>query len=74
MSTIDPQEFGRLQAQVETLIAAVGKLESKVDGMSKQMSEARGGWKVLMALGTVSASVGGAITWAATHLFGRGPT
>lgn len=74
MSTIDPQEFGRLQAQVETLIAAVEKLESKVDGMSKQMSEASGGWKVLMAIGGASSVLGGAATWLLTHLTGKGPT
>ena len=72
MSDIDPQEFGRLQAQVEQLLKSVETLAGKVDGMSQQMSEASGGWKVLMALGTISAGLGSAVTWLITHFTGRG--
>lgn len=78
MSTIDPQEFGRLQAQVETLIESdrektdlLKTLATDVAAMRVQMAEANGGWKVLMALGGASASAGGLISWAVTH-FSRG--
>lgn len=74
MSDIDPQEFGRLQAQVEQLILAVGKLDEKVETMGKQLSEAKGGWRVLSAIVTASASAGGAISWAISHFTGKGPT
>lgn len=73
MNTIDLQEFGRLQAQVETLITAVGKLDEKVDDMGKQLSEAKGGWRVLMAIGGASATAGGALSWLLTHFTGKGP-
>jgi hypothetical protein len=74
MNTIDLQEFGRLQAQVETLITAVGKLDGKVDDMGKQLAEAKGGWRVLMAIGGASATAGGALSWLLTHFTGKGPT
>jgi hypothetical protein len=72
MAEFDPQEFGRLQAQVEQLLESVKTLSGKVDNMSQQMSEASGGWKVLMALGTVSAGLGSAATWALSHFTGKG--
>ena len=79
MSDIDPQEFGRLQAQVEmllksnqTLTDALEALTASVTAMRMEMAEAKGGWKVLMLLGGASASVGSAATWALTHFFGKG--
>jgi hypothetical protein len=74
MSDIDPQEFGRLQAQVETLIRSDAEktdlLRTLADDMTAirlQLAEAGGGWRMLLALGGASSVVGGAITWAATH-------
>jgi hypothetical protein len=79
MSVIDPQEFGRLQAQVETLIEAnrvnaetLQTMSTAIHAMQLQMSEAKGGWKALMMLGGASATLGGFGTWALTHFFGRG--
>lgn len=81
MSEIDPQEFGRLQAQVELLLKSnealtetVATLATAVQSMQLQMAEAKGGWKVLMAIGGASASAGGLISWAVSHFFGKGPT
>lgn len=84
MSEIDPKEFGRLQAQVEALIESdrektelLRELHDGVTAMREQMAEARGGWKVLVAIGGASATLGGAATWALAHLsqmFGKGGT
>lgn len=78
MSEIDPQEFGRLQAQVETLLKSDSEktellrlLSENVTAMRLQMAEAKGGWKVLMMLGGASATFGSAATWALTHIFGK---
>lgn len=74
MSDIDPQEFGRLQAQVETLIRSDAEktdlLRTLADDMTAirlQLAEAGGGWRMLLALGGASSVVGGFITWAVTH-------
>lgn len=79
MADIDPQEFGRLQAQVEQLLESnrlltesVSTMSTAIQAMQLQMAEAKGGWKVLMLLGGASASLGSALTWAATHFAGRG--
>lgn len=74
MSDIDPLEFGRLQAQVETLLRLDAEktdllraLAKDIEAMRIQMAEARGGWKLMMLLGGAAASFGGAISWALTH-------
>lgn len=75
MAEIDPQEFGRLQAQVETLIQSdaaktdlLVKLADDMQAVRVQLAEARGGWKLLLALGGVSGSLGAALSWAASHV------
>lgn len=75
MSEIDLQEFGRLQAQVETLLRSdqektdlLRALAADVQAMRLQMAEARGGWRLMMLLGGAAASLGGGISWALTHL------
>lgn len=79
MADIDPQEFGRLQAQVETLIRSdeektdlLRTLAADVQAMRLQMAEAKGGWKVLVMMGGASASIGSALTWLATHMPWKG--
>jgi multidrug resistance efflux pump len=80
VADIDPQEFGRLQAHVEQLLDSNRQLEESVATMSAaiqsmqlQMAEAKGGWKLLMAIGGAAASAGGLISWLATHLMGSTP-
>lgn len=79
MTSIDLQEFGRLQAQVEQLIdsnrintATLETMSEAVHAMQIQMAEAKGGWKALMLIGGASASLGSVATWLLTHLTGKG--
>lgn len=74
MSEINPQEFGRLQAQVETLIASdnaktelLQQLAADMTAIRLQLAEAQGGWKLMLALGGAGASFGGVLTWALQH-------
>lgn len=79
MSDIDPQEFGRLQAQVQQLLESnkllmetITTLSTAVQSMQLQMAEAKGGWKALMLIGGASATFGGLATTWLSHLFGKG--
>lgn len=79
MAEIDLQEFGRLQAQVEQLLESnrlltesVVTMSAAIQSMQLQMAEAKGGWKLLMAIGGAAASAGGLISWLVTHLTGKG--
>lgn len=80
MAEIDPQEFGRLQAQVEILLQSnkvmadsIETMAVSINAMRLEMAEARGGWKLMMALGGAAASLGGLVTWALTTFAGKGP-
>lgn len=81
MTGIDPQEFGRLEAEVialrrdnDRLIGLLEKLEQRLMNIEGQLAQANGGWRVLMAIAGASASLGGALSWFLTHLTGKGPT
>lgn len=64
----DPIQFGVLQQRVENLTDAVDRLDAAVEKLSTTISETRGGWKMLVTLGTVVATVSGAVTWAVGHV------
>ncbi len=77
---IDPREFGRLEGAVEALKTDIegvklrqATMDEKLDQVLSKLGEARGGWKLLMALGGAAATLGGIITWFATHTITVGP-
>jgi hypothetical protein len=68
-----------LQTQVEHQGREIGELKGviqilvgKIDNMAATLSEARGGWKFMMALGGAGATFGAFIGWLVQHLGGRG--
>lgn len=67
---IDPQEFGELRAHVMQLIEENRNTRATLTAMSKdlqamrvQMAEAKGGWKILVALGGSASMLGSGLTW-----------
>lgn len=80
MDAIDPRDFGRLEAAVESMGREIGELKSsqaglndKIDQVLAQLAEARGGGKVMLWLmGGGGATVGAAMYWIASH-FGSVP-
>lgn len=77
---VDPVEFGRLQAEVEALrrdndrqLQLLERLDARMEALTRQMAEAKGGWKVLMLLGGGAASLGSGFTWLAQHLLKGSP-
>lgn len=72
---IDPRAFGQLEGDVRALTREVnglrkdfGDLAEKVDKLVDAMSEARGGWKLTLMFGTIATAVGGAVSWAISHV------
>jgi hypothetical protein len=77
---IDPREFGRLEGAVAALKTELddvkvkqAAMDAKLDLVLDKLSEAKGGWKLLMAMGGAAATLGGLITWFATHTVTVGP-
>lgn len=66
---IDPVQFGRVQAEVEALRRDADKLlqtqQEQIQMLQKlneQLTEARGGWKMLMLIGGASATFGALVS------------
>lgn len=65
---IDPQEFGRLQAEVagqrrdlDRMAISLDAMAKSMDAIQSQLAEARGGWKILLLVGGASATIGAVI-------------
>jgi hypothetical protein len=78
VSEINPQDFGRLQAEVESLRRDLGNigdnvllLTQQVTEMRRMLDEARGGWKTLLLVGGAMAAIGAALSkglaWLVSH-------
>jgi hypothetical protein len=68
MNDISPREFGALQATVESLERDMADMKADVRVIRDAITEARGGWKTLLAIGGAAASVSAGVTWALQHL------
>jgi hypothetical protein len=77
---IDPVQFGEFKGAVTALKSEVDQIkknqatmDEKLDLVLTKLSEAKGGWKLLLALGGAASTAGAIITWVATHTFTIGP-
>ena len=67
------RDLGRLDAQVATLVATVAAQSIELAKINSTLSEAKGGWRLLMLVGGASATVGGLIVKFFPFV-GSGPT
>lgn len=67
---ISVREFGALQAEVAGLKEGVKELRSDVKSLIVAIENARGGWKTVAALGSISAAVGAGLFKLATFVAG----
>lgn len=68
-------DIGKLETEVEHLRGDIAELKKLVEnltqqvaGVTAQLSEARGGWKMLMLMGGAGAAFGSALSWIVDHL------
>jgi hypothetical protein len=61
------RDLGRMEAQISNLCSEVKELTEKVDTISTTLSEAKGGWKFLLAVGGMAGAIGSAITYFFQH-------
>lgn len=55
------RDLGRMEAQITALISQVSRLNTKVDAIDKTLSEATGGWRMLLVIGGVAGTLGGLV-------------
>jgi phage shock protein A len=68
-SSVSDRDFGRLESEVVALKAQNARLENQIERMDAKIdvlvtaiTEAKGGWKMLLAVGSASAIVATSIT------------
>lgn len=60
-SLSDQRDIGRLEAKVENLERTVSSMDTKIDTLTAYMSEARGSWRTLLAIGGLASACGAAV-------------
>jgi hypothetical protein len=55
------RDLGRMEAQITTLISQGSALNVKVGAIDRTLSEAKGGWRILLLVGGVAGFIGGLI-------------
>lgn len=71
MSDIDPREYGRLEARVDHLEGMVKAMSEDIRAMRDILEQSKGGWKVMLVIGSAAATAGGAVSWLVSHLGGK---
>jgi hypothetical protein len=66
MSDVDARDFGRLEAQVETLQIQVSQLSTDVKALLELANKSKGGFWMGM---TIASIAGGVFTFVADRLF-----
>lgn len=67
------EQFLALNKHVSDLESRIKTVDEKLDAVLDKLSEAKGGWRLLMAMGGAAATAGGLISWFASHTFTIGP-
>lgn len=68
MTEIDPREFGRLEAEVQSLRNQVSSMQTDIRTLLEMANKSKGG---LWAGMTIASMLGGAVSWVATHWGGK---
>jgi len=79
MSVPDPLETVRelathasdikhLQTDMDKIVQDMKDVKDTLEAIRKTLDQAHGGWRMLMAVGSASALVGGGVAWVAEHL------
>lgn len=61
-------EIKHLQSDMDRLVADMEEVKKALASINSTLSEAKGGWRVLMMIGGAGGLVGSVITWIVQHL------
>ena len=66
------EKFAAMRSDMVKMEGQLLDMTNKLDQVLAALSEAKGGWKLMMLLGGGAATFGSLITWALTHIGGKG--
>jgi hypothetical protein len=61
------ERVARMEVQISNMEKTIDSMSKKIDTMADVITSANGGKKVVIALITAAASMGGVATWFVTH-------
>ena len=64
-------DIDHLQRDMDKLAADMAEIKKSIASINTTLSEARGGWKILLMIGGASGTAGAFLTWLGQHLWGR---
>lgn len=64
------RDLGRHDAEIDHLKAEVHAMRMDLSEIKSMLSEAKGGWRVLMAVSGFAATVASAVTWLVFKILG----
>lgn len=64
-------EIKHLQADMDKMVADIEVIKASLNQINQTLSEAKGGWRVLMMLGGAGGVLGSAITQIVQHWIGK---
>lgn len=62
------RDIGSMEAKLENLEREMKEMKADVRQIREDFAQVKGGWRTLIG---IAALLGGAVSWAASHLFGR---
>jgi phage shock protein A len=65
---IDPQQFGRMTEKVDQLEKSIENLNKSIKELTTRLDQARGGWKMLIAMASAGAAAATAFAWVVQHI------
>jgi len=60
-------EIRHLQGDMDKMVEDMEEIKKAIIEINKTLSEAKGGWKMLLAVGGAAGVVGSGITWLVSH-------
>jgi hypothetical protein len=67
--TINPRDYGRLEADVMHLQDTVTTMQADIRAMRDILEQSKGGWRTMVMLGGVASTLGAAASWAVHGLW-----
>lgn len=62
-------EIKHLQSDMDKLVAEIEDMQATLRSIDKTLSEAKGGWRMLMGVSGSAAAIGAFASWATTHFW-----
>jgi prefoldin subunit 5 len=61
-------EIKHLQADMDKMVKDMNDIKETLKAIQQTLDQAHGGWRMLLAVGSAAALVGGAVAWLIEHM------